>query len=90
LPPAVTGFAATNTNAMMQGAIVVDRKAFAGPDHGRVRARPPLDDVLGDFVDRHDGAAALVMTSDDAADCEAHRMFSLRIVGAEYHVPKAD
>jgi len=38
----------------------------------RVRARPPLDAVLGDFVDRHDRAAVLVMAGDDAAYGEAH------------------
>jgi hypothetical protein len=52
--------------------VVVDRKTFARPNHGGVRAGPALDDVLGDFVDRHDRAAVLVVAGDDPADCEAH------------------
>jgi hypothetical protein len=32
-----------------RAAIVVDRKTFARPDHGGARARPALDDVLGDY-----------------------------------------
>ena len=52
--------------------VVVDRKPFTRPDHGGVCAWPPLHDVLGGFVDRHDCAAVLVMAGDDAADGEAH------------------
>src|SRR5438874_9842104 len=36
------------------------------------QGQPALDDVLGDFVDRHNRAAVLVMAGDDAADGEAH------------------
>src|SRR4051812_11697207 len=70
-------------------AAVVDRKAFAGPDHGGVRARPALGDVLGGLVDRHDRVAVLVVTSDDAADGEAHRMALLGLRSGRDHSPNA-
>src|SRR6516162_2418266 len=56
----------------VRAGVILDRKAFARPDHGGVCARSALDDVLGDFINQHDRAAVLVMASDDAADGEAH------------------
>src|ERR1700742_109169 len=54
------------------GAVVVDREAFARPDHGRVGTGSPGSDVLHHFIDLHRGLAVLVMAGDDAADGQAH------------------
>src|SRR5262249_7802538 len=55
-------------------AVIVDREAFARPDHGGLGAGPRLGDVLNAFVDRHNRSTALIMAGDDAADVKTHRM----------------
>src|SRR5262249_61743812 len=67
--------------------VVVDGKAFGGPDHGGLGARPSLRCVLDAFVDRHDRAAVLVMAGDDAADSETHRTTSLSDRVTRNHSP---